>query len=204
MSVIPLSQMLLEGARRRLLLFPRGNEYVTWRNFVAVYLDFPEAPFTPYQLCPDAHFAIVAVNQKEESKSIRRGLGYPSWQALTLLCPEAHHMFTSQATDWGFSQFLPLRDTKGNRAGFVVDDTLILTVNITVKGDMDLDRLMRRHTGFVGLQNNGNKSYINSLLQCLYHVRRFRRVRIRLIVVTGAKETTNGLGGLSHADAGDG
>ena len=148
---------------------------------MAVYLDFPEAPFTPHQLCPRAHFEIVAVNQKEESMSIRRSLGYPSWQALTLLCPEAHHMFTSQATDWGFSKFLPLRDTKENGAGFVVNDTLILRVNVTVQRDMHLDRLTRSQTGFVCLKDRGEDSYVNSLLQCLYHVCRFRRVRIRLL-----------------------
>ena len=77
MSVIPLSQMLRSGAHRRLLLFPRGNENAK-EDFVAVYLNFPEAPFTPHQLCPDAHFEIVVVNQKEESMSIRLGLGFPS------------------------------------------------------------------------------------------------------------------------------
>ena len=116
-------------------------------------------------------------------------------------------MFTSQAADWGFSEFLPLRDTEGNRAGFVVNDTLILRVNVTVQRerDMHLDRLTRIQTGFVGLKDRGDNSFINSLLQCLYHVRRFRRVRNRLLDAMNAKrETTNGLGGLSHADAGDG
>ena len=79
---------------------------------MAVYLNFPEAPFTPHQRCPDAHFEIVVVNQKEESLSIRLGLGFPSWQALTLLCPEARRVFTSKARDWGYAQFLPLRYTK--------------------------------------------------------------------------------------------
>ena len=170
---------------------------------MAVYLDFPEAPFTPHQLCPDAHFEIVAVNQKQESKSIKRGLGFPSWQALTLPCPEARHMFTSQARNWGFPQFLPLPDTK-EKSDFVVNDTLILRVNVTVQRDMDLYRLLRRQTGFVGLKNSGNRRDMNSLLQCLFHVRRFRRVRIQLLNVSNYKKIVNVLGGLSHADAGDG
>ena len=116
-------------------------------------------------------------------------------------------MFTSEAKNWGFAQLLNARDIIENRAAFVVNDTLILRVNVTVQRerDMHLDRLTRIQTGFVGLKDRGDNSFINSLLQCLYHVRRFRRVRNRLLDAMNAKrETTNGLGGLSHADAGDG
>ena len=86
-------------------------------------------------------------------------------------------MFTNQATDWGFTQFLPLQDALSNRAGFVVNDTLVLTVRIGVQRDDHLHRLSRKQTGFVGLKNQGATCYMNSLLQYLYHIRHFRKVR---------------------------
>ena len=89
-------------------------------------------------------------------------------------------MFTSQATDWGFTQFLPLQDTQDSRIGFVVNDTLMLTVKISVQRDDHLYRLTRKQTGFVGLKNQGATCYMNSLLQYLYHIRYFRKVRRRL------------------------
>lgn len=59
---------------RRLLLFPRGNDNQRTADYVAVYLDFPEATFTPVQICPKAHFELMAVNQANEQESLRRGL----------------------------------------------------------------------------------------------------------------------------------
>jgi len=58
---------------RRLLLFPRGNEHQRASDYVAVYLDFPEAAFTPTHICPKAHFELVAINQNEPENSIKRG-----------------------------------------------------------------------------------------------------------------------------------
>ena len=186
------------------MLFPRGNKSVKERDFVSVFLDFPEAPFTPPQLCPKTQFELVAINQEQESKSIRRGLPPLSLRALTLLCPEASHVFTSEEMDWGFPRFLPLRDTRDPTTGFVVNDTFLLTVNITVQRDMQMDRQSRRQTGFVGLKARGDNGFINAFLNYLYHVRRFRKVEIRALDVMDAKVTIYGLGGLSHAYIGDG
>ena len=192
-------------ALRRLLLFPRGNKYYNESDFVSAYLDFPEAPFTPYRLYPETRFELVAVNQEQESNSIRRGLGSLSLRTLTLPCLEDTHVFTSQEKDWGFAQFLPLRDTQNPKAGFVVNDTLSITVNITAKRRyMYPDRIMGRQSGFIGLKDREDDVHLNSLLQYLYHLHHFRRVRIRLFDVMDAnKEMMNDSGGLSHADVGD-
>lgn len=58
---------------RRLLVFPKGNESQRGSDHVAVYLDFPEASYTPQQMCPKAHFELIAVNQDDGSKSIQKG-----------------------------------------------------------------------------------------------------------------------------------
>ena len=151
---------------------------MTKGEFVAAYLDFPEACFTPRQLCPKAYFELVAVNHEQESMSLRRSLGFLSLRVLTLPCLGGSHWFTNEARDWGFAQFLPLEDTQHATTGFVVNDTLTLTVNITMQRETHLDKLTRSQTGFVGLKDEEDNSYMNSLLQCLYHIRRFRRVRI--------------------------
>lgn len=60
-------------ASRRLLIFPKGNETQRGNDHVAVYLDFPEASYTPQHMCPKARFELVAVNQVDSTKSMRRG-----------------------------------------------------------------------------------------------------------------------------------
>lgn len=60
-------------ACRRLLIFPKGNETQRGNDHVAVYLDFPEASYTPQHMCPKARFELVAVNQLDNARSMKRG-----------------------------------------------------------------------------------------------------------------------------------
>eukprot|EP00803_Ostreobium_quekettii_P004318 evm.model.scf_1518.4 EVM.evm.TU.scf_1518.4 scf_1518:22440-34055(-) len=144
----------------RLLVFPRGNDNARQPDHIAVYLDFPEAPYTPPHMCPKAHFELVVENQLHPEKTLSR---------------ETHHSFTSQATDWGFTQFLPFSDANDPKKGFVIDDTLVLKVKITVQRDERYSYASRKETGYVGLKNQGATCYMNSLLQYLYHLPYFRK-----------------------------
>lgn len=55
-------------------MFPKGNDIQRNSDYIAVHLDFPEAAFTPVQVCPRARFELTAVNQTTDSQSLRRGL----------------------------------------------------------------------------------------------------------------------------------
>eukprot|EP00210_Caulerpa_lentillifera_P006772 g6471.t1 len=144
----------------RLLVFPRGNDSQRMSDYIAVYLDFPEAPFTPPQMCPKAKFELMAVKKNDPYESLKR---------------EATHLFTNQATDWGFTQFLPLQEAQNPRNGYLVDDALTFSVSISVEKDDHLYRMSRKETGFVGLKNQGATCYMNSLLQYLFHIGSFRK-----------------------------
>ena len=65
MEVAPL---ITSPARRRLLVFPRGNPQASRPRPVpnlALYLDAPEAPYTPPTMTPKATFTLVLVNHNE-------------------------------------------------------------------------------------------------------------------------------------------
>lgn len=100
----------------------------------------------------------------------------------------AHHRFTKEESDWGFTRFLELRkmfnttwedhdrplveDERANITAYVrvvEDETGVLWHNFT-NYDSKLE------TGYVGLKNQGATCYLNSLLQSLYFTNAFRKV----------------------------
>ena len=70
-----LTRQLLAGlawsAARRLLLFPRGNNKQS--SMVSVYLDAPEASFTPLSMSPKASFKLGLINHLDPAKSYSKG-----------------------------------------------------------------------------------------------------------------------------------
>ena len=62
-------------------------------------------------------------------------------------------------------------------SGFLVDDKLQLRVRITILKDEMLSLNSRKETGCAGLwRHEEGTCYINSLLQCLFHIPGFRKV----------------------------
>lgn len=103
----------------------------------------------------------------------------------------AHHRFTKEEGDWGFTRFVELRrmfnvpweegsrplceDETGQITAylrFVEDETGVLWHNFA-----NYDS--KKETGFVGLKNQGATCYLNSLLQSLYFTNLFRKVLTR-------------------------
>lgn len=100
----------------------------------------------------------------------------------------AHHRFTKEESDWGFTRFLetrkmftpvwensdrPLVENEcANISAYVrvvEDETGVLWHNFN-----NYDS--KKETGYVGLKNQGATCYLNSLLQSLYFTNAFRKV----------------------------
>jgi ubiquitin carboxyl-terminal hydrolase 7 len=53
--------------------------------------------------------------------------------AAAAACTESSHKWNSNATDWGFTQFMLLGELLDPERGFVVNDTVKIKVEITVE-----------------------------------------------------------------------
>lgn len=106
----------------------------------------------------------------------------------------AHHRFTKEEGDWGFTRFVELRKlwqhewedsgrylAEGQKANMtayvriVKDETGVLWHNFN-----NYDS--KKETGFVGLKNQGATCYLNSLIQSLYFTNAFRKVRASVLL----------------------
>lgn len=167
-------RVLLLTRRRRVLFFPNGNNV----DYVSLYLEhaYPEGnPPEDFACC--VQFGLVVWNPDEPT----------IYQIHT-----AHHRFTKEEGDWGFTRFVELRklysttwDTNtgsyllgaGYRANItsyvrvVKDETGVLWHNFN-----NYDS--KKETGFVGLKNQGATCYLNSLIQSLYFTNAFRKVSL--------------------------
>ncbi|TVY45416.1 Ubiquitin carboxyl-terminal hydrolase [Lachnellula subtilissima] len=99
----------------------------------------------------------------------------------------AHHRFTKEEGDWGFTRFVEVRklwtvpfdssgrflieDDKANMTAYVrvvKDETGVLWHNFNSYDS-------KTETGYVGLKNQGATCYLNSLIQSLYLTNAFRK-----------------------------
>ncbi|CAI2729833.1 unnamed protein product [Schistosoma spindalis] len=89
------------------------------------------------------------------------------------------HTFTHKENDWGFQQFISYDELLNPERGFISPtdpkDTIIIRAHIKADAPHGADWDSKRHTGFVGLKNQGATCYLNSLLQALYCTNKLRR-----------------------------
>lgn len=85
------------------------------------------------------------------------------------------HVFYSKENDWGFSHFLSWADISDPEKGFLKDDTIILEVWVSADAPHGVSWDSKKHTGFVGLKNQGATCYMNSLLQTLFFTNQLRK-----------------------------
>lgn len=86
-----------------------------------------------------------------------------------------NHVFYSKENDWGFSHFHTWSDILDAEKGYIKDDTVILEVHVTADAPHGVSWDSKKHTGYVGLKNQGATCYMNSLLQTLYFTHRLRK-----------------------------
>jgi len=150
-------------------MFPSGNNV----DQASFYL---EQGYTDGKLPEDfvccAQFGLVLWNEKDPTV----------FQQHT-----AHHRFTKEEGDWGFTRFVDLRKMfnpwEGSEHPLVENDEAMMTAYVRVVNDetgvlwhnfQNYDS--KRETGYVGLKNQGATCYLNSLIQSLYFTNTFRKV----------------------------
>jgi hypothetical protein len=111
-------------------------------------------------------------------------------------CPEvftshtAHHRFTKEEGDWGFTRFVELRklwtNSWADTGRFLVEnDEAMVTAYVRIVKDETgvlwhnfVNYDSKKETGYVGLKNQGATCYLNSLIQSLYFTNAFRKVSL--------------------------
>ncbi|CAG9767409.1 unnamed protein product [Ceutorhynchus assimilis] len=85
------------------------------------------------------------------------------------------HLFYSKENDWGFSHFMAWNDVLDPDKGYLKDDSITLEVHVVADAPHGVSWDSKKHTGYVGLKNQGATCYMNSLLQTLYFTNQLRR-----------------------------
>ncbi|ORY71585.1 uncharacterized protein BCR38DRAFT_331168 [Pseudomassariella vexata] len=154
----------------RILLFPFGNNV----DQSSIYLEhgFEDTSKIPDDWSCCVQFGLVMWNIDDPSLFSHHN---------------AHHRFTKEESDWGFTRFLELKkmfqlpwldsdrplceNESCNLTAYVrivEDETGVLWHNFN-----NYDS--KKETGYVGLKNQGATCYLNSLLQSLYFTNAFRK-----------------------------
>ncbi|XP_030962283.1 ubiquitin carboxyl-terminal hydrolase 12-like isoform X1 [Quercus lobata] len=148
---------LVGGYKWRILVFPKGNNV----DYLSMYLDVADSTILPYGWSRYTQFSLSVINQIHNKYSIRK---------------ETQHQFNARESDWGFTSFMCLGELYEPGRGNLVNDTCIVEADVGVRRVVDYwSHDLKKETGFVGLKNQGATSYMNSLLQTLYHIPYFRK-----------------------------
>ncbi|KAJ2627678.1 ubiquitin-specific protease ubp15, partial [Coemansia sp. RSA 1290] len=142
-----------------ILLFPRGNGV---NDTVSLYVEYkPKDAGEDWHVC--AMFGL-AMSNAEDPTLFKNSV--------------SHHRFTAEESDWGFTRFVELRHVMtpdaDSRALLEKGRVRISAFLRVIKDPLGVlwhnfhNYNSRKHTGFVGLRNQGATCYMNSLLQSLY------------------------------------
>ncbi|KAI8435835.1 hypothetical protein MSG28_004051 [Choristoneura fumiferana] len=77
--------------------------------------------------------------------------------------------------DWGFAHFISWKDLINPEKGYVKDDAITLEAHVVAEAPHGVAWDSKKHTGCVGLKNQGATCYMNSLLQTLFFTNVLRK-----------------------------
>ncbi|KWU45004.1 ubiquitin carboxyl-terminal hydrolase 5 [Rhodotorula sp. JG-1b] len=171
------------GHKWNILLFPMGNSNGQANDMVSVYLNYGDQKASEgWHVC--AQFALAISNPNDPTVYIQS---------------QAHHRFTNEEQDWGFTRFVELRKlfsvSEGRTKPIIENDETIITAFVRVLKDEtgvlwhnfhNYDS--KKETGYVGLKNQGATCYMNSLLQSLFLTNQFREA---VYQIPTAEDTTD-------------
>uniref|UniRef100_A0A915KKH2 Ubiquitin carboxyl-terminal hydrolase 7 n=2 Tax=Romanomermis culicivorax TaxID=13658 RepID=A0A915KKH2_ROMCU len=107
-----------------------------------------------------AHATLRLKSQKEGVADIERKI---------------NHVFYQKENDWGYSCFQSSDMICDVEKGFIKDDTAIFEVTVCTDAPHGVQWDSKKHTGYIGLKNQGATCYMNSLLQTLFFTNKLRR-----------------------------
>ncbi|XP_049869363.1 ubiquitin carboxyl-terminal hydrolase 7-like [Pectinophora gossypiella] len=99
------------------------------------------------------------------------------------MCRKLHHMYHGKEDDWGFAHFISFKDLMNEENGFVKDDTITIEAHILAEAPHGVSWDSKKHTGYVGLKNQGATCYMNSLLQTLFFTNVLRKAVYKIPTV---------------------
>ncbi|XP_037024328.1 ubiquitin carboxyl-terminal hydrolase 7-like isoform X2 [Bradysia coprophila] len=82
--------------------------------------------------------------------------------------------------DWGYSHFLDRHQANIGGEGILLNNSLIINVQMKAEPPHCCGNSSKEITGFVGIRNQGATCYMNSLLQVLYFLNKFRTACYRI------------------------
>ncbi|VVC40693.1 Peptidase C19, ubiquitin carboxyl-terminal hydrolase,TRAF-like,MATH/TRAF domain,Ubiquitin specific [Cinara cedri] len=113
---------------------------------------------------------------------------------------EIQHIFCEQENDWGYHCFMLWKDVINKSKGYIKNDTVIFEVTVMANVAHGLDWDSKKYTGYIGLKNQGETCYMNSLLQALYFTNQLRKAVYKMPTESddSNKSVTLGLQRLFH------
>lgn len=156
---------------RRVLMFPSGNN----SDHASLYLEhgFEEGKVPDDFVCC-IQFSLVLWNPEDPELYVHH---------------TAHHRFTKEEGDWGFTRFVELRKLRNtpmdNQGRFLMPQSRRMNITTYIRLVEDETGVLwhnfngydsKKETGYVGLKNQGATCYLNSLIQSLYFTNAFRKV----------------------------